>query len=174
MTFNDYTENILRNSVNGDTNTRRNFGKKSLKKFDLPPNEFTNGQIGNLHSDKPKNKNDFGRYDPNTVANNLFIGQNTRENYAGFQKGIINNELPFSFMPSSAPYIRDVNYNLGGASYNKSSGFTSRFENLTELSTPQLDTEFEKSKTFNSISQVNPFPIMINKTVSNSLFRNGS
>ena len=172
--FNNYTENILRNSVNGNTNTRRNFGKKSLKPFNLPPEIFNNGQIQrDFNTVKNKNPNDKGRFDPNTVANNLFIAQNTRENYAGFQKGIVNNEIPYSFLPETAPYIRDVDYNLGGRSFNDSAGYTMRYDNLTELSTPKLDTEFKETKNFNSINQVNPFPIQINNNVKKSLFNNG-
>lgn len=173
--FNKYYNAIQRNSVSGMSNTRRNQGTKSQTDPHLTAEDFNNGRIAKTLGKSMKSRHGEGRFDEKVVANNQFIAQKTRENYAGFQTGVIDNELPMSFLPDTLPYKRKVDYNLGGRSYNDSAGYTMKKENLTELKSPVFNMEWKKSSgIMNSIDQPNPFPITINPKVAKSLFNNGS
>ena len=174
-TFNKYYNAIERNSVDGTTNTRRNQGAKSQTDPHLTTEDFNNGRIAKRLGGGKKSSVGDGRFNEQVVANNQFIAQKTRNNYAGFQKGVIDNELPMSFLPQTQPYKRKVNYDLGGRAWNDSAGYTMFKDNLTELKTPILNTEWKKSSgIMNSITQTNPFPITLNPRVAKSLFNNGA
>ena len=174
-TFNKYYNAIQRNSVDGLTNTRRNQGAKSQTDPQLTAEDFNNGRIAKTLGKSMKPTMGDGRFNEKVVANNQFIAQKTRENYAGFQTGVIDNELPMSFLPDSQPYKRKVDYNLGGRAYNDSAGYTMKMENLTDLKSPVFNVEWKKSSgIINSIDQPNPFPITLNPKVAKSLFNNGA
>ena len=168
--FNKFGNAIHRNSVNGMSNTRRNQGEKAVKTVNLPPESFSDGQIANTIGKHLKNNSRISRWDSETVANNQFIAQATRNLYAGKQTGSLDNSLPMSFLPDTQPYEREVNKNLIGNSFNESSGYGMKIENLTNLTTPQLDKEWlKKSGIIDALTQTNPFPITINPNIKESL-----
>lgn len=170
MSFNNFENTIMRNSVNGLSNTRLNQGSRAVKPITLSPESFSDGQIASTIGENIKDDTNVSRFNSDTVANNQFIAQSTRNLYAGYQKGNLDNSLPMSFLPNTQPYEREVNKNLIGNSFNQSSGYGMRIENLTDLKTPILDTEWKKSfGILNPITNTNPFPITINSNIKENL-----
>lgn len=170
MSFNNYQNTVLRNSVNGLSNTRLNQGPIATKLIYLSPESFSDGQIAKTIGKNIKPNDDVSRWNSDTVANNQFIAQATRNLYAGNQKGNLDNSLPMSFLPNTQPYERDVNKNLIGNSFNQSSGYGMKIENLTDLNTPVLNTEWKKSfGILNPMKNTNPFPITINPNIKENL-----
>lgn len=169
--FNKFGNAIERNSVNGMSNTFRNQGKRAVTDPKLTVADFDNGNIADKLGKTVRFSNKIGRWNEKTVATNQFTAQATRSQYAGFQDANeLNNQLPMSFLPNTEPYERKVNENLVGNSYNNSSGFAMNIENLTNLSTPTLNKEWQKSAgILNSNLQTNPFPITINENVKDNL-----
>lgn len=169
--FNNFGNAIERNSVNGLSSTFRNQGHKSVTDPKLTVADFDLGQISDKMGKTIKDNNNVSRWNENVVAMNQFNAQATRSQYAGFQNSEeLNNSLPMSFLPNTQPYERKVNDNLVGNSYNNSSGFAQNIENLTNLSTPQLNKEWlKKSGIINPYTQTNPFPITINQNVKDNL-----
>jgi len=168
--FNKFGNAIERNSVNGLSATRLNQGRKAVTAPSLPAEGFSDGQIAKKLGKTTKHSDKVSRWNSGVVANNQFIAQSTRNLYAGKQVGDIDNSLPMSFLPDTEPYERGVNPNLVGNSYNQSSGFAMKIENLTSLTAPTLDTEWKKSAgILNARKQTNPFPITINSNVRENL-----
>ncbi len=149
----------------------RNFGTSNLiyhvdeRKALTDPNIKTSAYT-NTTADVPKRAKrrlpEKSRFGASVVANNEFKASHP-ETYQGFRTGVVNNELPLSFIPSE---VKSYDKNAGGSAYEDTTSWVGEQENRGEKKPPKLNTQWQApGRKIALENSPNPFPIRVNTKV---------